>query len=329
MAGANALHTIVESTERLSRLWKATVVAAVAVIAVQPWGDIRAEVMAARPQPVAKRPLTRHGLGAGLRTKVAERPSHPNTYQDGLVVHAGGGYAGQLDSLEGHGRHGHAACRNGQCGDHCVVTPDRFGFYGTRWRPWPGTKVVQTAGAEELTPATPPAMELPDPRQESRDPDAPVDFGVDEPFEDPGAVTLPGLGPAMPTPRVPQPEESPRPQPLPQRPAAEPKKPAAQEQKPAPKEPEENLFDEASRGLRLNERLAMVHSKAKPREAEDAPIRFPGAEAARPIDQSPRTNELRRAGRVSPTAGRLEAPTIESSEGDPSMLAPRRNPLRR
>jgi len=335
MTGANAMHTSLGPgfgssfgpIGRLSRLLRA---AAVAVVAVLPWAEIRSEVMGARPQPAARRASERHTIGSGLgselrsglRAKVTQRPSHANTYQDGLVVHAGGAYAGQLDSLEGHGRHGHAACRGGQCGDHCVVTPDRFGFYGTRWRTWPGTKVVQTAGTEELTPAAPPAMELPSAGQESRDPDAPVEFGVDEPFEDPGEVTLPGLGPAAPTRPAAPPEERPRPQPMPDRPIPEPKKPAT-------KEPEENLFDEAARGLRLNERLAMVHSRPKPREPEDAPIRFPGAEAARPIDQRTRSNELRRADRVSPTAGRSDAVATDSTAAEPSPPTPRGNPLRR
>lgn len=321
MTGATAMHTSVGPSGRLSQLSKSRLfrrATAVVAIALLPWSEIRSEVMGARPHPAAE-------LRSGLRAKVAQRPNHPNTYQDGLVVHAGGAYAGQLDSLEGHGRHGHAACRGGQCGDHCVVTPDRFGFYGTRWRTWPGTKVVQTAGTEELTPSTPPAMELPSAGQESRDPDAPVDFGVDEPFEDPGAVTLPGLGPAMPTrPAVPLDERS-RPQPMPDRPIPEPKPPVP----PAPKEPEENLFDEAARGLRLNERLAMVHARAKPHEREDAPIRFPGAEEARPIDQGTRVNELRRADRVAPTAGRSEAAATDSTAAETSAASPRRNPLRR
>lgn len=344
MTGANAMHTSVGPPDRLSQLrssrllWRAT---AVVTITVMPWAEIRSEVMGPRAQPAARRPAERHpigsdgsglgtGLRSGLRTKVAQRPSHPNTYQDGLVVHAGGAYAGQVDSLEGHGRHGHAACRGGQCGDHCVVTPDRFGFYGTRWRTWPGTKVVQTAGTEELTPAAPPAMELPSAGQESRDPEAPVDFGVDEPFEDPGAVTLPGLGPAVPSRPEAPPEARPRPQPVPDRPIPEP--PIPEPKKPVPpaaQEPEENLFDEAARGRRLNERLAMVHARAKPREQEDAPIRFPGAEGARPIDRGTRSNELRRAGRVWPTAGRSEATATDSTAAEPSATSPRRNPLRR
>ena len=177
----------------ISSLWQRGII--VAAVVACTWSESRAEVIGPRPMAVSH--SGHHGAAGGLRAKVAQRPSHPNAYQDGLVVHAGGAYAGQIDSLIGHGGHGRAECRHDGCGDHCVVSPQRFGFYGTRWRTWPGTRVVQTAGAEELTPVSPPAMELPGAGQESRDPDAPFDFGFEEPLDDPRSVTLPGLWPGV------------------------------------------------------------------------------------------------------------------------------------
>lgn len=151
------------------------------------------------------------GPVAGLRRRIEERPAHRNDYQDGLVVHAGGAYAGQFDSLEGHGGTNRAACRGGHCDDHCVVRPDRFGFYETQWRQWPGARVVQAASAEELTPESPPRLQLPEENEESLDPKAAVEFGVDEPVEDSDATTLPGLGPVVPPPRTPPPVPRPLP----------------------------------------------------------------------------------------------------------------------
>lgn len=157
-------------------------------------------------------PRRASGPLARMHRRIEERPAHRNDYQDGLVVHAGGAYAGQFDSLEGHGGNSAAACRGGHCDDHCVVRPDRFGYYETQWRQWPGTSVVQAAGIEELTPASPPRLELPSEKEESLDPRAAVDFGVDEPVEDSDATTLPGLGPVIPPL---QPQTTPAPKPVP------------------------------------------------------------------------------------------------------------------
>ncbi len=250
------------------------------------------------------------GPVARLHRRIEERPAHRNDYQDGLVVHAGGSYAGQFDSLEGHGKHAGAGCRGGRCDDQCVVRPDRFGFYETQWRQWPGLRVVQATAAEELTPASPPRLRLPDEKEESLDPKAAVEFGVDEPPEDSDATTLPGLGPAVPRPQPKPPAAEPKlpavePKPpavepvIPARPAGPkppepPPKPAPQddaesEPKPEVKPPavparpsaNDNLFDEASHRRRLQERLAVIRSEA--RAAGVPPVPFPEAETARPV----------------------------------------------
>jgi hypothetical protein len=59
-----------------------------------------------------------------------------------------------------------------------------FGFYGTQWRRWPGSGVVQASNNEAATPARPPRAEVPGAEEESLTPDAaaedlPVPAAVD------------------------------------------------------------------------------------------------------------------------------------------------------
>jgi len=63
---------------------------------------------------------------------------------------------------------GHAPCQHGLCPAHCPVRPDVFGFYGTQWRRWPGSTVVQV-NVEAATPAAPPRSTVPTPLEESLD----------------------------------------------------------------------------------------------------------------------------------------------------------------
>lgn len=67
--------------------------------------------------------------------------------------------------------HGHSQCQHGLCPAHCPVRPDVFGFYGTRWRRWPGSGVVQASNNEAATPARPPRAEVPEADEESLGPD--------------------------------------------------------------------------------------------------------------------------------------------------------------
>lgn len=67
---------------------------------------------------------------------------------------------------------GHHPCQHGLCPAHCPVRPDVFGFYGTQWRRWPGSGVVQASSNEAATPAQPPAAEVPGPGEESPETDA-------------------------------------------------------------------------------------------------------------------------------------------------------------
>ena len=68
--------------------------------------------------------------------------------------------------------HAHAHCQHGLCPAHCPVRPDVFGFYGTQWRRWPGSGVVQASNNEAATPARPPLAEVPGAEEESLVPDA-------------------------------------------------------------------------------------------------------------------------------------------------------------
>jgi len=47
------------------------------------------------------------------------------------------------------------------------VRPDVFGFYGTKWRKWPGAGVVQASNNEAATPVRPPRAEVPAVEEES------------------------------------------------------------------------------------------------------------------------------------------------------------------
>jgi hypothetical protein len=67
---------------------------------------------------------------------------------------------------------GHGQCQHGLCPAHCPVRPDVFGFYGTRWRRWPGSGVVQASNDEAATPVRPPRAEVPGVAEESFEPDA-------------------------------------------------------------------------------------------------------------------------------------------------------------
>lgn len=66
----------------------------------------------------------------------------------------------------------HRPCQHGLCPAHCPVRPEVFGFYGTRWRKWPGTGVVQTSNNEAAVPVRPPRAEVPGVREESPEPDS-------------------------------------------------------------------------------------------------------------------------------------------------------------
>jgi hypothetical protein len=157
-------------------------------------------------------------------------------------------------------------CRDGQCGRpgcpaHCPVRPDRFGFYGTQWRTWPGAGVVQAAFTNAATPVRPPQSEVPSADEESPPAPEPEEAGVQDGDSNVDAERLPSgdeADGAIPAPAIipePSAEEPAEPAELP------PAKPPAIE-KPVVPAAEENLFDEASLQRRRRESLANLQQSA-------------------------------------------------------------------
>jgi hypothetical protein len=109
------------------------------------------------------------GVG-GLRPlpSVPDRPlpELPLT-RDPQVVPAG---VGCRDGRCRGGRCNHAhlaGCRHGHCVPHCPVRPEYFGYYGTRWRRWPGSGVVQVSAESVATPVPPARSAVPSADEES------------------------------------------------------------------------------------------------------------------------------------------------------------------
>lgn len=119
--------------------------------------------------------------------------------EDGGVVPAGGvirarhadacgEHCGKADCGHCRGRHG--ICHHGTCGPeipgcpaHCPVRPERFGYYQTNWRRWPGQRVAQ-ASFNEAVPVSPPRSIVPDVDDEAGTADD-IEAGDDEAMTDP------------------------------------------------------------------------------------------------------------------------------------------------
>ena len=104
----------------------------------------------------------------------------------------------QCRLAEGH-HQGHAQCQHGLCPAHCPVRPEVFGFYGTKWRKWPGEGVVQASNNEAATPARPPRAEVPGVEEESLPPDPAAEGQAVPPAAsemEPSAATRPAVVPA-------------------------------------------------------------------------------------------------------------------------------------
>jgi hypothetical protein len=87
---------------------------------------------------------------------------------DGAVTPAGGHPCGRCGNAGCRIHHGHlAGCRDGHCAPHCPVRPSHFGFYGTRWRQWPGQGVVPVSAEDAATPVAPPPAQVPGADEES------------------------------------------------------------------------------------------------------------------------------------------------------------------
>lgn len=229
------------------------------------------------------------GVGLAADRSPAAQPRPP--VSDPAVRPAGGAgcqSCGPGGCRQAHGKHHghHAGCRDGVCVPYCPVRPQQFGFYGTQWRRWPGSDVVQVSTTRGAGPDSPPRSAVPGPNEESLNPQADQEPAANpdadagsvpapaatarEPLPEPPARPKPPAEPVLPpvvepapemrreSPAEPQPEPTPEPTPesAPQPEPAAPLGPA--EAKPVPAEPsapapeakprpeDENLFEAVS-----------------------------------------------------------------------------------
>jgi len=162
------------------RRWEGLWVGAAVGLVVMATGASAADPAASRPaasRPAGSRPAPSRSARSAPRPDHAARVDH-------AVTPAGGAGSGQPRCSQcerpacsqcrlAEGSHaGHRQCEHGLCPAHCPVRPEVFGFYGTQWRRWPGSGVVQASNNEAVTPARPPRAEVPGAGEESLEPDA-------------------------------------------------------------------------------------------------------------------------------------------------------------
>lgn len=113
-------------------------------------------------------------LAVALLVPGGARAAAPSRVHSDHAVVPAGGHHGERCGSPGCRHQGcrqacghHADCRAGHCVPYCPVRPGQFGFYGTQWRRWPGSGVVQASAIDAATPVAPPQMEVPGPEEES------------------------------------------------------------------------------------------------------------------------------------------------------------------
>ena len=227
----------------------------------------------------------------------------PSDEEEGAVVPAGGVIAARRASQCGNacGRadcqkcRGSKVCRHkGACGPevpgcpaHCPVRPDRFGYYQTNWRRWPGQTVVPASFSDAAVPVSPPRSVVPGMDDEAGSPAEDEQAGADTgKAELPGPDEKGGNAPAFesvkPAPETAQPERAE----VPETPPETPVEPAAPRK---PAKPQEDLFEQ---------------SRAPQRSADAAPGRLVQWRAKRP----PTGGSERLAGASERLAGASERP---------------------
>lgn len=255
-------------------------------------------------------------MASGADPTAGPTPRARTRIVDPAVTTAGGvgcTSCGPAGCRHGHGgRHGHhAGCRDGVCVPYCPVRPQQFGYYGTRWRKWPGQEILQVSGERDAAPAQPPRSAVPGADEESMapaEPDAAATPDAGAPATLPPQAEEPAPLPSRPRqpepmpgeraePRV-APEAKPADEPLPAaqpKPAAEPApatepkqalepKPEAApkpEAKPEPARPEdENLFEVLSgSGWRAKRKFPVTSADSPAAGSEAGGVR-PTAHAA-------------------------------------------------
>jgi hypothetical protein len=217
----------------------------------------------------------------------------------------------------GGGLHGHhAGCREGNCVPYCPVRPDRYGYYGTQWRRWPGQQVMQVSNDQAATPVKPPRSEVPGPNEESMGPQAddlpapapeaaaPLTAPAPDLLPPRPAETQPMPAARQPEPQQPAvPEQTPQPAPAPApapdpapEPAPEPAvKPAPTPTPAEPRPEDENLF-EAESGWKAKRKFAVARHDADVRPAGHS-ARAAGRLVPRvPFDATAEARNVRAAG---------------------------------
>lgn len=198
----------------------------------------------------------------------------PAGAEDGAVVPAGGLIAARRAAQCG-GTCGRADCQkcraakgcrhHGACGPevpgcpaHCPVRPDRFGYYQTNWRRWPGQTVVPAAYDDAAVPVSPPRSVVPGPEDEAGS--APDDGDTEMKSELPGPVDA-----ATPEPTAKPGDTAPVIEP--ETPAETPADPAAPRNPTKPGKPDDELFEQSRVPRRTPEAAAdrMAQWRAKRR----------------------------------------------------------------
>ena len=196
-------------------LWVGGVIAIVLagpLVAGEPVATRPSQPRPSQPRPEqARSAAARSSAGRHVTSRTDARPAARSPKIDHAVMPAGGDAPAQDTCNQcrraacpqcrlatGHHQE-HAQCQHGLCPAHCPVRPDVFGFYGTRWRRWPGSGVVQASNDEAATPVRPPRAEVPEVEEESLEPDAAAEdlpapeeqAPGDAPDGDPAAATQP------------------------------------------------------------------------------------------------------------------------------------------
>jgi hypothetical protein len=209
-----------------------------------------------------------------------------------------GGHGG----LHGH----HHGCREGNCVPYCPVRPDRYGFYGTQWRKWPGQQILQVSNDQAAAPIAPPRSEVPDADEESMNPSAgdlpaPAPQAA-APLTAPAPDLLPSRPETAPTPDgfQPEPQRQAEPAPVPERAVPEPAPAPAvtPEPTPAPAQPrpeDENLF-EADSGWKAKRKFAVTRRDAAVTAASHSATTSPRLVPRVPFDASAEAQRVRAAG---------------------------------
>lgn len=227
---------------------------------------------------------------AQRRAAAPRQPQATRAIVDHAVQPAGGicHQCGPAGCKHGH----HRECRDGACVPYCPVRPSTFGFYGTQWRRWPGSGVVQASNEQAAAPVKPPKSSVPGPDEESLgpkpselpEPDFPAG---DAPAAGPRSAVPPE--PEAPEPTVPSTEAA---APAPEREAdTTPVQPEPEAAPAKPRPQDENLFDESAakrvrRKIPITAGQSPAASRVQPAAHQEGVSRDEAAAVRRPAPKT-------------------------------------------